>query len=292
MNIEFTKMHGIGNDFIMIDAVSTPIDITPIIKQSERLCHRNLGIGADGIIFLLPSESADIQMRIINSDGSEPEMCGNGIRCFAKLVYDTGLVQKEEFSIETLAGPIIPHLIFDDTQKNEHSVTGKSVSEVKVDMGKPILKSNEIPVAGPERDTVINEDITVKDGQFKYTGVSMGNPHAIVFMDDIEPVNVYTLGPQFEHHNQFPARINTHFVQIHSNTEATMKIWERGAGPTLACGTGACAVLVAGNLEGKLDRTARIHLPGGDLTIEWDSDSNHVFMTGAAETVYRGTFTL
>jgi diaminopimelate epimerase len=282
MTISFTKMHGIGNDFIMIDAVTKTIDIDAIIDRTEALCDRHRGIGADGIIFLLPSTSADIKMRVINSDGSEPEMCGNGIRCFAKMVYDNGVINSENFTIETLAGPISPTLI----------VTNGKVEKVKVDMGAPILESAKIPVSGPERDHVINEEISINDGHFRFTGVSMGNPHAIVFVNDITPIDVYKLGPQFEHHPQFPARINTHFVEIHSASEATMKIWERGAGPTLACGTGACAVLVAGSLEGTLNRSATIHLPGGDLEIEWDSDTNHVFMTGAAQTVFTGSVSI
>lgn len=267
--INFEKHHGCGNDFILIDGKDLSTDIN-IPALSTKLCNRNFGIGADGLIIAWPSETQDIRMQIINADGSEPEMCGNGIRCFAKYIYDSGQLSKETFTVETLAGPIIPSL----------QIENGIVEKVKVDMGEPRLTENP------------SESIEVGEETFTFTDVSMGNPHAVVFVENIDKLLFEALGPKFAVHPRFPEGINTEFVEILSASEAKMKVWERGAGPTLACGTGACAIGVAGVLTKKLNRNTLIHLPGGDLEINWDEATNHVFMTGPAERVFTGTVPL
>jgi diaminopimelate epimerase len=276
--IQFNKMHGLGNDFVVIDAIRQRLDID-YAQFSQAACDRHFGIGADGVIFVLPSDHSDIRMRIFNADGSEPQMCGNGIRCFARFVYEEGLVQKEVMSVETLAGVIVPSLLLVDGH-----VTG-----VEVDMGEPRLRRAEIPMLGeaPE-SSVIAAPIDVDGQSYTITAVSMGNPHAVVFVPDTESIAIDTLGPRFENHPLFPERTNTEFVQIISKTEAIMRVWERGSGETLACGTGACAVVVAGVQNGFLDRKATVHLPGGDLLIEWQKSDNHVIMTGPASLVFKG----
>ena len=283
--LSFSKMHGCGNDFIVVNAlesaVQTQLSKVSLSSLAKRVCNRQFGIGADGLILLLPSKTEDCRMQIINSDGSEPEMCGNGIRCLAKFAQDEGLIASDDFSIETLAGPIIPSII---------SKEG-AVSMVKVDMGAPILERSSIPVAGEIPGPVINEAITVLSQDFHFTGVSMGNPHAVVFVDQLDTLDLAVLGPLFESHEAFPEKVNTEFVQVYSRAHAAMKVWERGAGATLACGTGACAILVAGVLTDRLDREATISLPGGDLKIDWAGDGASVFMTGPAEQVFSGSYT-
>ncbi|MBW4613502.1 MAG: diaminopimelate epimerase [Desmonostoc vinosum HA7617-LM4] len=283
MAIEFTKYHGLGNDFILIDNRSTsePV-ITP--EQAVQLCDRHFGIGADGVIFALPGENGtNYTMRIFNSDGSEPEMCGNGIRCLASFLADLeGLGTGKESSqfpityrIHTLAGTITPQLI--------------SHEQVKVDMGLPRLLAGEIPTnLTSAQQKVINQPLAVAGETWEVTCVSMGNPHCITFVEDVAAIPLETIGPQFEHHPVFPQRTNTEFIQVVSRDYLKMRVWERGAGITLACGTGACASLVAGVLTGKCDRLATVELPGGPLQIEWSEIDQRVYMTGPAKRVFTG----
>lgn len=276
MAIEFTKYHGLGNDFILIDnrSSSTPV-ITP--EQAIKLCDRHFGIGADGVIFALPGENdTDYTMRIFNSDGSEPEMCGNGIRCFAGFVADLEgeSRNKDKYQIHTLAGVITPQLMPD--------------GQVKVDMGLPRLLAGEIPTTLANADEkVINHTLEVAGKSWDVTCVSTGNPHCITFVEDVAAIPLEAIGPEFEHHPVFPQRINTEFVEVVRRDYVKMRVWERGAGITLACGTGACATLVAGVLTGKCDRTATVELPGGPLLIEW-ADDQRLYMTGPAQKVFAG----
>ena len=275
MKFNFTKLQGTGNDFVLIDCLKEPeLDY---IGAAKSLCDRHYGIGADGILLVLPSDKADICMRIINADGSEAEMCGNGIRCFARYVYEKGIVTKEEFTVETGAGILVPKMILKDGQ----------VSLVQVDMGEPILEGDNIPVQDFGLNQVINESIAVKDKEFKMTCVSMGNPHCVVFVDDAEAFPIEEAGPHFEKHEAFPRRVNAEFVTVRDRRHLRMRVWERGASVTLACGTGSCATLVAAVLTGRAERQAEIELDGGKLQVEW-SQNNHVFMTGPAELVYAG----
>ncbi|MBF2063446.1 MAG: diaminopimelate epimerase [Calothrix sp. C42_A2020_038] len=279
MAIEFTKYHGLGNDFILIDnrSNSTPV-ITP--DKAIQLCDRHFGIGADGVIFALPGQTGtDYTMRIFNSDGSEPEMCGNGIRCMAAFLADLegASRQSDKYLIHTLAGTITPQLMPD--------------GQVKVDMGQPRLLAGEIPttLSSPEQK-VIEHPIDVDAKTWKVTCVSMGNPHCITFVEDVAAIKLEEIGPKFEHHPAFSQRINTEFIQIVRRDYIKMRVWERGAGVTLACGTGACASLVAGVLTGKCDQIATVELPGGLLQIEWSNIDQRVYMTGPAERVFTGKF--
>lgn len=277
MAIEFTKYHGLGNDFILIDnrSSSTPV-ITP--EQAVKLCDRHFGIGADGVIFALPAENGtDYTMRIFNSDGSEPEMCGNGIRCLAAFLADLegDAKNSDQYRIHTLAGVITPQLMAD--------------GQVKVDMGIPKLLAGEIPTTiRPANEKVINQPLEVAGKTWDVTCVSMGNPHCITFVDDVAAIPLEVIGPEFEHHSAFPQRINTEFIQVVRPDYVKMRVWERGAGITLACGTGACASLVAGVLTGKCDRIATVELPGGPLLIEWSEIDQRLYMTGPAERVFTG----
>ena len=277
MAIEFTKYHGLGNDFILIDnrSSSTPI-ITP--EQAVKLCDRHFGIGADGVIFALPAENGtDYTMRIFNSDGSEPEMCGNGIRCLAAFLADLegDAKNSDQYRIHTLAGVITPQLMAD--------------GQVKVDMGIPKLLAGEIPTTiRPANEKVIDQPLELAGKTWDITCVSMGNPHCITFVDDVAAIPLESIGPQFEHHPAFPQRINTEFIQVVRPDYVKMRVWERGAGITLACGTGACASLVAGVLTGKSARIATVELPGGPLLIEWSEIDQRLYMTGPAERVFTG----
>ncbi len=276
MPIEFTKYHGLGNDFILVDNrhSSEPV-LTP--EQAVVLCDRHFGIGADGVIFALPGQNGtDYTMRIFNSDGSEPEMCGNGIRCLAKFIADLeGSDAKTLYQIHTGAGVISPEL--------------RSDGQVKVDMGVPRLLAAEIPTTlAPSDAKVIDVSIAVADKSWSVTCVSMGNPHCITFVEDVSAIDLETVGPQFEHHQGFPQRINTEFIQVIQSDYVKMRVWERGAGVTLACGTGACAAVVAGVLTGKCDRTTAVELPGGVLQIEWSEVSQRIYMTGPAQRVFTG----
>lgn len=278
MSYKFSKYQGLGNDFILIDnRHSTETIVTP--EQAQQLCDRHFGIGADGVIFVLPGqEGTDYTMRIYNSDGSEPEMCGNGIRCLAKFIANLEGIDKvkQTYRIHTLAGVISPQLL-------ENGL-------VKVDMGQPFLTAEEIPTTlVAADDKVINQTITVAEQSWAVTCVSMGNPHCITFVEDSEAIALEKIGPLFEHYSEFPERINTEFIQVVKPNYIKMRVWERGAGITLACGTGACASVVAGVLNQKCDRVCTVELPGGCLEIEWYSEDNRVYMTGPAEFVFSGT---
>lgn len=276
MKFNFTKLQGTGNDFILIDCMKEPA--LDYAGAAVRLCDRHYGIGADGILLVLPSSRADFCMRIINADGSEAEMCGNGIRCFARYVYDKGLTEKEEFTVETGAGVLVPKIILNKG----------IVQQVKVDMGEPILAGDKIPVAGFGNNQVVNESITINGRDFKMTCVSMGNPHCVVFVEDAENFPIMEFGPLFEVCDKFPKKTNTEFAQIIDAGHIRMRVWERGAAVTLACGTGSCATLTAAVLNGLTKRQAEIQLDGGRLTVEW-ADNNHLYMTGPAEFVFCGT---
>lgn len=278
MEIEFTKYHGLGNDFILID---NRADAEPIIssEQAVKVCDRHFGIGADGVIFALPGQDGtDYTMRIFNSDGSEPEMCGNGIRCLAQFIADLeGTNAKTEYRIHTLAGVMIPKI--------------EGEGKVKVDMGMPQLLAAQIPTTLAEADQkVINTPLEVAGQSWDVTCVSMGNPHCITFVEDVAAIPLESIGPQFEHHPAFPKRTNTEFIQVVRPDYLKMRVWERGAGITMACGTGACASVVAGVLTGKSDRKATVELPGGCLEIEWSEQEQRVYMTGPAEQVFLGRF--
>jgi len=279
MKIKFTKMHGLGNDFILIDCLSKPLGNSSFFfSLAKKLCHRHFGIGADGLILVLSSEKADFRMRIYNSDGTKAQMCGNGIRCFAKYVYENKLIIKNKFTVETLAGTITPELIFKD----------EKISGIRVNMGIPKLKKSEIPVKGSDNLPVINETLKVNSKiNIKITCISMGNPHCIIFIKDIQTIPVNEIGPKIENHPIFPEKTNVEFIQILNRKEINFRVWERGVGETLACGTGACAALVASVLNKKSERQAIIHLMGGDLDIEW-IENGPVFMTGPAKLVFKG----
>ena len=275
-------MHGLGNDFIVIDAMEKEYFPTP--NDARRLCNRRTGIGADGLLLALPSQKADLRMRLLNSDGSTAEMCGNGIRCVAKYVYDHKLTDKTEISVETGAG--IKYLTL--------YVEENKVSQVRVDMGEPILTPGDIPVVKADGSAygddyrVIDEPISAGNREWHMTCVSMGNPHAVVFVDDVAGFELEKYGPLFENHKMFPKRTNTEFVEILSRNEAKMRVWERGSAETWACGTGTCATVMACILNKKTDNKVLVHLRGGDLTIEYIPKTNHVFMTGPATEVFSG----
>ena len=273
--IKFTKMHGLGNDYVYIDCINQHIEDESSLARF--VSNRNFGIGSDGLILICKSEVADFKMRMFNSDGSEAEMCGNGIRCVGKFVYDKGLTNKTKITIETLAG--IKNLIL--------NVEGNEVKTVRVDMGEPILNPDEIPVIynkTPVKDLVIKAD----DREFKFTCVSMGNPHAITIIDNVKEFDVHKYGKIVEVDKAFPKKTNVEFVEIIDNKNIKMRVWERGAGETLACGTGACATAVSCNLNGLTDREVNIELLGGMLNIKWDKNDNHIYMTGPAVTVFDG----
>lgn len=279
MKIDFVKMHGLGNDFILVDCLNKSLGDSSFLSYlAKKLCNRNFGIGADGLILILPSSRADLRMRIFNFDGSEAQMCGNGIRCFAKYAYENKLVSKIKFTVETLAGIIIPELVFKD----------KEISGIIVNMGTPKLRRREIPMNGEDSPTVVDETLKINPEQtFKITCVSMGNPHCITFVNDVQSISVDEIGPKIENNPLFPEKTNVEFIQVLNNQEINFRVWERGVGETLACGTGACAALVASVLNKKTDRIATIHLPGGDLDIRW-ADDGYVYMTGPAELVFKG----
>ena len=277
--MKFTKMHGCGNDYVYVNLFEEHIDDPAEI--SIKVSDRHFGIGSDGLITIEPSDIADFRMRIYNADGSEAEMCGNGIRCVAKYVYDHKLTDKTEISVQTGAGVKILKLF----------VEGDKVEQVTVDMGEPALAPAEIPVVA-DGDRVVDEPIEVCGKEWRMTCVSMGNPHAVVFVDDVENFELEKYGPHFENHERFPKRTNTEFVNVVSRTEAYMRVWERGSAETWACGTGTCATVMACILNGKTDNKVLVHLRGGDLTIEYDEKTNHVFMTGPATEVFNGEVVL
>lgn len=273
--IKFTKMHGLGNDYVYMDAIHQNIKNESSLAQF--VSNRNFGIGSDGLILICKSEVADFKMRMFNSDGSEAEMCGNGIRCVGKFVYDKGLTDKKEISIETLAGIKILQL----------NVENGKVKTVKVDMGEPILTPNEIPVISQEKP-VKNLKLQAEDREFKFTCVSMGNPHAITIIDNTAEFDVETYGKILEVDKAFPNKTNVEFIEIVDKNHIKMRVWERGAGETLACGTGACASVVACVLNNLTENIVEVELLGGSLEIEWNKQDNHVYMTGPAVTVFEG----
>lgn len=273
-------MHGIGNDYVYVncfkETVENPAEVAKFVSD------RHFGIGSDGLILIKPSKVADFRMDMYNADGSRSEMCGNGIRCVAKYVYDYGLTDKKEVDIETGAG--IKHIVL--------TVKDGKVEKARVDMGEPILKPRLVPVAG-EGDMLVNEPILVDGQEYRMTCVSMGNPHAVVFMEeDIRNLDIEKIGPKFENHERFPKRTNTEFMNVLDRNTMNMRVWERGSGETWACGTGTCASVVAAVLNGLTERNVLVHLLGGDLEILWNEKDNHVYMTGPATTVFDGEINL
>lgn len=295
-------MQGLGNDYVYVNCFQEKVENPS--DMAKRISDRHFGVGADGLILIGPSEQADFEMAMYNADGSRGEMCGNGIRCVAKYVYDYGLTDKTSISVETLGGIKYLDLTIED---------GKAVL-VRVDMGRPELRAREIPIiceaadgesaadedsilggenvtdgdAAADQMQVIDESIVVDGMEYRMTGVSMGNPHAVVFLEDVEGFDIEKIGPKFENHERFPRRINTEFVRIIDRERIEMRVWERGSGETLACGTGACAAVVASILNGLAGRKVTVKLKGGDLLVEWDQESGKVYMTGPAEVVFDG----
>ena len=276
--LRFAKMHGLGNDFVVVDAMKEAPAERKLPGLAAALCRRRFGVGADGLILVLPSRVADFKMRIFNADGSEAEMCGNGIRTFAKFVYERRYTRERAFEIETLAGIIRPRL----------RLRGGRVSAVRVDMGEPRLPRSKIPMKGPDQERVVAERLRVGGRRYEITALSMGNPHCVLFVQDVDRAKVGELGPAIERHDLFPRRTNVQFAQIVREGEIKMRVWERGVGETLASGTSASAVLVAAVLNGLSPRKALLHLPGGDLKVSWNPQDNHVFIEGPAMEVFTG----
>jgi diaminopimelate epimerase len=275
--MKFTKMQGLGNDFIVVDGFRRTLDEAALPELAQRMCDRHFGVGADGLLLALPSDQADFRMRLINADGSEAEHCGNGIRCVARFVYEQGHARRPEITGETVGRINV-------LQMNAPDGT---VETVRVDMGEPEFRRAQIPMTGPPDSEAVDAPLEVDGQTLAFTCVSMGNPHAVTFVDDPERYPVERIGPLVEHHAAFPRRTNTEFIQVVGPHELKMRVWERGAGETLACGTGACAALVAAARTGRAGRRAVVHLRGGDLQIEWAED-NRVYMTGPAVTVFEG----
>lgn len=273
--MKFTKMHGCGNDYVYVNCMEKMLEDPD--KVSRFVSDRHFGVGSDGLILICPSDQADFRMAMYNADGSEGEMCGNGIRCVAKYVYDYGLTDQTSISVETKGG--IKYL--------DLTVKEGKVSLVKVNMGSPILKPSLIPIRS-DKEQFVDEPVTVDGKVYRMTGVSMGNPHVVTFVDDTASLNLEKIGPSFENHELFPNRINTEFVQVLSRHEINMRVWERGSGETLACGTGTCASAVACVLNGKTDEHLTVHLLGGDLEIFYDRANDTVWMTGPASVVFDG----
>ena len=276
--MRFTKMQGLGNDYVYVNCMEEKVENPS--EAAKRVSDRHFGIGSDGLILICPSEKADFEMAMYNADGSRSEMCGNGIRCVAKYVYDYGLTDKTSISVETLGGIKYLDLTVED---------GK-VSLVRVDMGRPELRADQIPIICEAE--VIDEPIVVDGMEYRITGVSMGNPHAVVFLEDLEGLDIEKIGPKFENHERFPKRINTEFVKVIDRTHVEMRVWERGSGETLACGTGSCAAAVACMLNGLTDSAVTVKLLGGELFIEWDQEADVIYMTGPASMVYEGEYVI
>lgn len=275
--MKFTKMHGCGNDYIYVDGSKEHISVQQKPEIARKLSDRHFGIGGDGVIFINPSEEADFEMEMYNADGSRAEMCGNGIRCVAKYVYDRGLTDKKKISIIS-AGKVKQLCL---------AIQDKKVILVKVNMGEPELQAEKIPVLS-SNEQVLNEPITVQGKEYRMTCVSMGNPHAVVFVDDVDGLEIEKIGPYFETHERFPNRTNTEFVKVIDEHTVQMRVWERGTGETLACGTGACATVVACILNGLTKEQVTVKLLGGELEIFWDRTENLVYMTGPADFVFDG----
>ena len=277
--MKFTKMHGIGNDYVYVNCFKETVKDPSAVAKF--VSDRHFGIGSDGLIMINPSDVADFEMEMYNADGSRSEMCGNGIRCVGKYVYDYGLTEKEHISVETLAGIKYLDLTVED---------GK-VKLVKVDMGSPELVPENIPIVA-DGNRVIDEPINVNGTEYRMTGVSMGNPHAVVYVEDVKGLDIETIGPAFENHERFPNRVNTEFVKVLDRNTVEMRVWERGSGETMACGTGACAVAVACILNGFTEDKVTVKLLGGDLQIEWDKEADKIYMTGPAEVSFDGEINL
>jgi diaminopimelate epimerase len=276
--MKFTKMHGAGNDYVYVNCLEEQIQDP--VSLAQQISHRHFGIGSDGLILILPSDCADLRMRMFNADGSESEMCGNGIRCVAKYAYDHGLTQKTDLHIETGNGVLGLHLFVGSAGR---------VERVRVAMGRPGVTRAAIPMTGPANQQALNVPLDLAGQSLELTCVSMGNPHAVIYVDDVESFPVAQVGPLIERHPWFPKRTNVEFVQILSPAEVVQRTWERGAGETLACGTGASAVTVAGVLTGRTERSITNHLRGGDLLMEW-RDDGEVLMTGPAVEVFSGVY--
>lgn len=279
--MKFTKMHGLGNDYVYVNCFDEPLTNVDLPELSRRVSDRHFGIGGDGLILIMPSEIADFRMRVFNNDGSEAKNCGNGLRCVSKYVYDHGLTDKHQFTVETLGGIVSPVV--------EAGADGK-VKLITIDMGEPRLTRGEIPMSGEAHEQVIEYPLTIEGRTYVMTAVSMGNPHAILFVDKIDEDEVVTFGPKIEWSDLFPERTNVEFIQILNRREILFRVWERGSGVTLACGTGACAAAVAAILGNKTERTVTVHLLGGDLQIEWREGNNRVYMTGPATEVFSGVY--
>src|SRR5512135_905136 len=274
--MKFTKMHGTGNDYVYVSTFHQEAPADPA-RLAIAVSDRHFGIGSDGLILIGPSEQADARMRMFNADGSESEMCGNGVRCVAKYIHDHGIARKPRVTVETGRGVLALDL----------EVEGGQARRARVDMGAPILRASEIPTTLPG-DPPVDAPLVVEGRTLAVTAVSMGNPHAVIYVEDVANFPVATFGPVLEHHPSFPNRVNAHFVGVLGPNEVRMRTWERGSGITLACGTGACAVCVAGVLTGRTGRKVLAHLPGGDLELEWPGDGRSVFMTGPATEVFSG----
>lgn len=273
--MRFTKMHGLGNDYVYVSGFDEQVDDPAALAQA--VSDRHFGIGGDGLILILPSDKADCRMRMFNADGSEAQMCGNGIRCVAKYVYDHGIARRTALTVETLAGVLeLDLFVADDV-----------VDRVRVNMGEPRLQRAQIPMRGAPGE-VINEPLRVDGATFEVTAVSMGNPHCVVFVEDVDGFDVARWGPLFEHHDAFPERVNTEFIQVRDGESFSMRVWERGSGETLACGTGAAAAAVACHLTKRTGRRVTGHLLGGPLELEWQASNNQVLMTGPAVEVFSG----
>lgn len=277
MTIKFSKMHGCGNDYVYVNCFDFHIEHPEALSQF--VSDRHFGIGSDGLVLIMPSETCDFRMRMFNADGSEAQMCGNASRCIAKYVYDHRMTAKKEFTLETLAGVKVLHVFTNAEDK---------VEKVTVNMGQPILRPADIPVVS-DSEKCVDEPIIVMGEERRMTCVSMGNPHAVYFVDAVENLDLEKMGPSYENHERFPQRTNSEFVELYDSSHARMRVWERGSGETWACGTGACATLVACVLNGKTGRKLNLKLNGGSLDLEWDETSGCVFMTGPATMVFEGS---
>jgi diaminopimelate epimerase len=271
--MKFWKMQGLGNDYIVIDNRTEKISDKEAAELAQKLCERRFSVGADGLLLVSNSSSEDLKMRIFNADGSEAEMCGNGIRCFAKYCYENNIAKKNELTVETLAG----------IKRTWLTVENDSVKSVMVDMGTPTLDRSNIPMLG--RGTCVNENLQVNGEQYKVTCLSVGNPHCVIFVDASDDFPVERVGPKIENHSLFPKRTNVEFAQVLNRSELKVRVWERGCGETLACGTGACAAVTAGNLLRKVGNKVKVHLLGGDLEVQY---AERLFLSGPAEKVFEG----
>ena len=284
--IPFIKMHGIGNDYIYIDALKGTFPVylkeESLPELSKKISDRHFGVGSDGLILILPSDIADFRMRIFNADGSEAKMCGNGLRCVGKYVYDLGFTPKKLLSIETNSG----------VKRIELQISEKGVESVIVDMGSPFFKREDISAIGPREEEMLDQKLETPYGEFIVTGVSMGNPHGVVYVSDLDNLELGNIGRALEYHPVWRDRANIEFVKVLNRREIQLRVWERGSGETLACGTGACASVVTSFRKGMVDQNVLVHLRGGDLRIQYDEAKNKVIMEGAAKFVAKGVFRL